>query len=227
MMRDVFLYGAAGRQFGRHFRLDVASPNEAVRALMTLRPGLRAVIRQGYWRIIVGSPHIKNAIQVHTAGMNLGALPLHLVPSTGAAGGGDGVGKIAAGVVLIGASIVTAGLAAPAGFAAMGTLGGFGAAMTGATFMGISAASVAVLGASMVLGGVAGMLSQPPQGIPGANASATDAATMNRPEDRPSFLFNGIVNNTAQGGPVTLVFGTHLVGSVVVSADVYASDIAP
>jgi len=225
MMRDIFLYGAAGRQFGRHFRLDVASPNEAVRALMTLRPGLRAVIRQGYWRIIVGSPHIKNAIQVHTSGMNLGALPLHLVPASGAAGGdGGGVGKIAAGVVLIGASIVTAGLAAPAGFAALGTLSTFGTAMTGASFMGISAASVAVLGASMVLGGVAGMLSQPPQGIPGVNASPTDSAA---PGDKPSFLFNGIVNNTAQGGPVPLVFGTHLTGSVVVSANIDASDIAP
>ena len=223
MIRDVFLYGAAGKRFGRHFRLDVASPAEAVRALIVLRPGLREVIRQGDWRIIVGSPHIKNAIEVHTVGMNLGALPLHLVPSTGAAGG-DGVGKIAAGVVLIGASIVTAGLAAPAGFAALGTLGGFGAAMTGASFMGISAANVAVLGASMVLGGVAGMLAQPPQGIAGVNASPTDNAP---PLDRPSFLFNGIVNNTQQGGPVPLVFGTHLTGSVVVSASIDASDIAP
>ena len=224
MMRDVFLYGAAGKRFGRHFRLDVTSPAEAVRALMTLRPGLREVIRRGDWRVIVGSPHIKNSIQFHTVGMHLGALPLHLVPSTGAAGGDDTLGKVAVGVVLIGASIVTAGLAAPAGFAAMGTLGGFGAAMTGASFMGVSAASVAVLGASMVLGGVAGMLAQPPQGIPGVNASPTDTAA---PEDRPSFLFNGIVNNTQQGGPVPLVFGTHLVGSIVVSGSVDASDIAP
>lgn len=224
MIRDVYLYGAAGKRFGRHFRLDVASPFEAVRALIVLRPGLREVIRQGQWRVIVGSPHIKNAIQVHTGGMNLGALPLHLVPATGAAGGDGSVGKIAAGVVLIGASIVTAGLAAPAGFAALGAFSTFGAAMTGASFMGVSAASVAVLGASMVLGGIAGMLAQPPQGIPGVNASPTDSAA---PGDKPSFLFNGIVNNTAQGGPVPLVFGTHLTGSVVVSGSVDASDIAP
>jgi predicted phage tail protein len=222
MIRDVFLYGAAGKRFGRHFRLDVASPQEAVRALMVLRPGLREVIRQGQWRVIVGAPHLKNAIEPHTVAMRLGALPLHLVPATGAAGD-DGVGKIAAGVVLVGASIVTAGLAAPAGFAAMGTLGGFGAAMTGASFMGVSAASVAVLGASMVLGGVAGMLTQSPKGIAGVNASPTDTAA---PEDRPSFLFNGIVNNTQQGGPVPLVFGTHLTGSVVISANVDAADIA-
>ena len=223
MIRDVFLYGVAGKTFGRHFRLDVASPVEAVRALVMLRPGLREVIRQGYWRIIVGSPHIKNTIQVHTAGMNLGALPLHLVPASGAAGGDNALGKIAVGVVLIGASIVTAGLAAPMGFAALGALSTFGTAM-GASFMGVTAANVAVLGASMVLGGVASMLAQPPQGVPGVNASPTDSA---RPEDRPSFLFNGIVNNTAQGGPVPLVFGTHLTGSVVVSGAVDAADIAP
>jgi predicted phage tail protein len=223
MIRDVYVYGSVGRTFGRHFRLDVSSPAEAVRALMMLRPGLRAALREGYWRVIVGAPHIKNAIQVHTIAMQVGSLPIHLVPATGAAGG-DGIGKIAAGVVLIGASIVTAGLAAPAGFAALGALSTFGTAMTGATFMGISAANVAVLGASMVLGGVAGMLAQPPQGIPGVNASPTDSAP---PLDRPSFLFNGIVNNTQQGGPVPLVFGTHLVGSIVVSGSVDASDIAP
>ena len=214
MIRDVYLYGAPGKMFGRHFRLDVSSPAEAVRALMTLRPGLREAIRLGNWRVIVGPPHVKNTIEIHTVGMTLGHLPIHLVPSTGAAGD-DGVGKIAAGVVLIGASIATAGIAA--GFA-----GGFFAAMSATTFAGVSMANVAVLGASMVLGGVASMLAQPPQTLPGQQPEMATPV-----EDKPSFMFNGVVNNSMQGGPVPLVFGTHLVGSIVVSAGLDASDIAP
>ena len=215
MIRDVYLYGRPRKMFGGHFQIDVASPAEAVRALMVLRPGLREVIRQGNWRVIVGAPHIRNTIQVHTLGMTLGHLPIHLVPSTQPAGGDDGVGKIAAGVVLIGASIVTAGLAT--GFAA-----GFFAAMSATSFAGITAMNVAVLGASMVLGGVASMIAQPPQAIPG-QGSPTEMAKPT--EDRPSFLFNGVVNNSQQGGPVPLVFGTHLVGSVVVLAGLTAEDI--
>jgi predicted phage tail protein len=216
MIRDVYLYGQPGKMFGRHFRLDVSSPAEAVRALMVLRPGLRAAIRQGNWRIIVGAPHIANAIEVHTIGMTLGHLPIHLVPTTRPAGGDSPLGKIAVGVVLIAASVVTAGAAA--GFA-----GGFFAAMSATSFAGISAMNVAVLGASMVLGGVASLIAQPPQAIPGQQAS--DMATP--VEDRPSFMFNGVVNNSTQGGAVPLVFGTHLVGSIVVSAALDASDIAP
>ena len=34
MIRDIFLHGAIGRRFGRHFRLDVQTPSEAVRALI-------------------------------------------------------------------------------------------------------------------------------------------------------------------------------------------------
>ena len=45
------------------------------------------------------------------------------------------------------------------------------------------------------------------------------------PDDRPSFLFNGVTNNSQQGGPVPLVFGTHLVGSVVINAGLNAEDI--
>jgi predicted phage tail protein len=52
---------------------------------------------------------------------------------------------------------------------------------------------------------------------------ATDLAPQ---QDRPSFLFNGVTNNTQQGGPVPIVMGLHLVGSVVVSASLNAEDIA-
>jgi predicted phage tail protein len=201
MLREICLYGAA-RQYGDRFRLDVDSPAEAIRALIMLRPGLRRLIREGVWRVIVGPPRVRNSIGVDCLNMNAGHQPLHLVPATRPAGGGRGkaIGGIIAGVVLIGAAI-----AFPA------TIG------AAAGFIGMSTGSVVLMGASMVLGGMSSLLVQPP--TPDA---ATDRAA---PDDRPSFLFNGVTNNSQQGGPVPLVFGTHLVGSVVINASLNAEDI--
>jgi predicted phage tail protein len=207
MIRDIHLHGTAGRRYGRRFRLDVESPAEAVRALITLRPALRQVIRAGDWRVVVGPAHVRNAIPPELLLMNAGAQPIHLVPATRPRGGGDGKGVagIIGGVVLIGIAVVATG--------------GLAAAFATPLALGMSYGSVVMLGASMILGGVSSLLTQPPQ--PDA---ATDRAA---PTDRPSFLFNGVTNNSAPGGPVPLVFGTHLVGSVVVGAGLNAEDIAP
>jgi predicted phage tail protein len=215
MLRDVFLHGEVGRSFDcRHLRLDVASPAEAVRALFVLRPGLRHALRTGEWRVVVGAPHVANSIDLPGhLNMRLGSQPVHIVPATRAAGGdGASFGKIALGVVLIGASIATAGALTGAAL---------GAYAIGSAGFGITFGQIALLGASMVFAGVAGLLTQPPAVQQGQQA--TDLAPQ---QDRPSFLFNGVTNNTQQGGPVPIVMGLHLVGSVVVSASLNAEDIA-
>ena len=211
MIRDIYLYGSAGKLFGSHFRLDVATPTEAVRALMTLRPGLRETMRNGNWRVVVGRPHIANSLPQVALGVRLGNEPIHFVPSTQPAGGGDGksIGAIIGGTVLIGAAIIATG--------------GLGAAFATPLIAGLSYGSLITVGASMVLGGVAGLLTQSPQPQQGQE-SPTDQITP--AEDRPSFLFNGVTNNSQQGGPVPLVFGRHLVGSVVASAGLNAEDVA-
>jgi predicted phage tail protein len=213
MLRDVYLYGEAGRRYGRHFRISVDTPHEAIRALCVLRPGLEPVIRRGQWRLIVGNPRIRNSVDAMF--MALGSQPLHIVPATRPAGG-DGIGKAIAGVVMVGATILTAGAAAPLG-------AGFLASMAAPAFLGMSYGSLALMGASVALGGLATMLSPKPQQ---QQATSTQSTDMARVEDRPSFLFNGVVNNTQQGGPVPLVFGRHMVGSVVISGSLNAEDIA-
>jgi len=95
--------------------------------------------------------------------------------------------------------------------------GGLGAAFATPLALGMTYGSVVLLGASMILSGVVGLLAQPPK-----PDSPTDRAA---PGDVPSFLFNGVTNNSQEGGPVPLVFGTHLVGSVVVNAGLNAEDI--
>lgn len=44
-------------------------------------------------------------------------------------------------------------------------------------------------------------------------------------EERPSFLYNGAINVKEQGYAVPLVYGTHMTGSIVVSAGVSVEDI--
>ena len=67
------------------------------------------------------------------------------------------------------------------------------------------------MGMSMVIGGVVQLLS--PQ-------QTYDSAASERPENRPSYNFNGPVNTTAQGHPVPLCYGRMIVGSAVISAGI-------
>ena len=81
-------------------------------------------------------------------------------------------------------------------------------------FLGMSKGVVAGVmgyGISMVLGGVVQLLS--PQ-------QTYDSAASERPENRPSYNFNGPVNTTAQGHPVPLCYGRMIVGSAVISAGI-------
>lgn len=199
MLREVYLYGAAGRTFGRRWQLDVASPAEAVRALITLRPALKEVLRKGYWRVIVGRPRIRYAIEAAWLQMQAGAQAIHIVPAHPPRGGDDAianVGKVVVGVVLVAAAVVFSVFLGP-----------------------LIAGAMISVGLSLVFGGVAGLLT------PRMEAPSSMSTDMARPEDRPSFLFMGATNNTQQGGPVPIVMGTHLCGSVLVSGGINTEDI--
>ena len=65
------------------------------------------------------------------------------------------------------------------------------------------------MGIGMMIGGVAALLMPVPK---------IDSLSNEKTDSRPSFLFNGPVNVTEGGGPVPLVYGRFLAGSVVVSA---------
>lgn len=53
---------------------------------------------------------------------------------------------------------------------------------------------------------------------------AKGLGTMDRPENRASYSFNGPVNTSIQGSPVGLLYGQLTVGSAVISAGIYAQD---
>jgi predicted phage tail protein len=205
-MRDIYLHGAPGRVHGRHWRLEVASPAEAVRALIMLCPPLREIFRKGHWRVIVGTPHIRNGVGAEHLNMNIGDQALHFVPATAARGSDIAdVGLIVVGTILVAGAIIATG--------------GLAAAYATPLVLGLTYGSLVTVGVGLVATGIVGLLTP----NPAAQGQSTDQA---RPDDRPSFFFNGVVNNTQQGGPVPLVFGTHLVGSVVISGSLNSEQIA-
>lgn len=100
---------------------------------------------------------------------------------------------------------------------------GIGAAIIGAALIGGSflastaiASTLLAVGVGLMLGGVAQMLMSPP---------AADYDSRERPDERPSFIFDGATNTSTQGLPVPLIYGRMRTGSIVVSAGLTAEDI--
>lgn len=87
-------------------------------------------------------------------------------------------------------------------------------------YYGVSA-GVALMAGSMGAGLVVGGISQLLAGTPKAPDISEKEA------NRPSFLFNGVVNTTSQGHPVPVGYGRMRVGSAVISAGITTEDIAP
>jgi predicted phage tail protein len=202
MMTTLHLGGFLGERYGRKHRLEVDRIQDVVRGLACQIPGFRKDVldyRPGF-HLIVGDRDLGPG--------QLGMRPAHedvyLVPAIMGGGGNTPWLQIIIGAALI---YFTAGAASPAVAAATGT------SMSAAAGMGLSAGMIGAIssvGYAMVLGGISQMLYQP----------ATAAAPGERPENQPSYVFNGAVNAEAQGHPIPLLYGQLRVGSIVVSAGI-------
>ncbi|MBB1439889.1 tail assembly protein [Shewanella sp. SG41-4] len=71
-------------------------------------------------------------------------------------------------------------------------------------------------GIGMIAGGVVQMLSPQAKGLKGREAS----------DNAPSYAFGGAVNTTAAGNPVGIGYGKRRIGGAIISAGIYAEDIA-
>lgn len=107
--------------------------------------------------------------------------------------------------IILGAALI---IAAPYMAAAAFNAGAMGLTAAIATY-------APMLGWAMALGGVAQLLVKQPQGLTGVES----------PDNGASYNFNGPVNVTAQGNPVPILYGEAIVGSVMVSGDIYSEDI--
>lgn len=72
-------------------------------------------------------------------------------------------------------------------------------------------------GVGLIAGGVATMLSPTP--------SLPDYSGNENPDERPSYIFNGPLNRQEQGGPVPLIYGECLVGSIIASLSIVNEDL--
>lgn len=113
------------------------------------------------------------------------------------AGAAKGLGKVLVGVALIGLSFVPG--------------------MQALAWGKITAAGIAMnLGTSLVLGGISQMLTK----------TAAASTSTERPENLPSYIFNGPINTTGQGNPVPILYGRMRVGSQVISTGLSVAQIA-
>ena len=77
--------------------------------------------------------------------------------------------------------------------------------------------SLIVAGVAMMIGGAVQMLTPIP--------SSTAQDQNNQPDNKPSYIFNGSVNTSAQGYPVPVGYGRMVVGSAVISAGISVEEL--
>lgn len=214
-MRTIHLYGRLAEEFGPSFTVRGNTIGACISILEANFPGrfMRGVMN-GYYRVVAGASlddvkSIQFDNDLVKAELNLGSKDLHIMPLPEGAGGGGGFFKIVLGVALIAAAAFLPAAGAFTGYALGGATGGFA----------ISWSSVALFGASLIFQGVAGLLSPTPK------VSAQQYTERNSVDARPSFIFNGAVNTTEQGGPVPAIYGRMTVGSTVISGGITAEQI--
>ncbi len=189
---EIRLYGHLRKRFGAKFRLHVASPAEAVRALCTLLPGFRQYLQThsapGY-HVFVG----KESLPEDQLALTAGAHPIKIVPAI--------EGAREAMPIILGAVLALTGFG---GLAAGITLG-----MTAATAQTVFT-GLMISGGLMMLQGVVSLLTQPPEMDTGREASIKE-----------SYSFNGPRTNTTQGAPVPVGYGRLMVGGALISSRLY------
>lgn len=208
-MANVVLHGALKREFGGPFRLDVATPAEAFRALEANFPGrFFAMIRDGVYKIVRGDRKRGLQLGADELTLRLGDdTQLHVTPIPKGSGRKGGV-KAVIGVAILAVAVVASGgtAAGMAGVVAEGTgMAGLG--------LGVTYGNIALFGLTMALSGISMMLSPQPK--------ATELE-----DQKQSYLFNGPVNLTEQGGAVPLIYGRVRVGSTTISAGIDTEQVA-
>ncbi|AMM84810.1 tail assembly protein [Martelella sp. AD-3] len=197
MKRTIHLHGDLARQFAPTYQLDVASAGEAGQALAAVVPGFRQYAADRNFRVLRGDPETGMALGPDDLDFQLGQADLHIVPVIAGAGN-RGLGKIIAGVFLIGAAFMFPGAITGIGIGGS-TIGG---AMKG-------------LGVALAMGGLGQMLSPAPK------------INSNTGEDQSSYLFSGGANVTTEGGPVPLVYGQKFrVKPVLIATGLSTEDVA-
>ena len=195
MLSKIKVYGRLAKFLGeRTFEAEVKTPIDTFKFLLANFPNLERHMMEQNYCVKVG----KNEIDETQLFDPMGKQEIKIVP---VAVGARRLGRVLAGVALIGAAILLPG-AAPAL-----TAGGFVAGSAGASALTVALGN---LGLYFALSGAAQMLS------PVQNDTTTD--------DPNSFNFNGILNTINAGSAIPVVYGEVFTGSIIVSAGIDTED---
>lgn len=206
-MSTIVLHGALKREFGGPFTFEVASPAEAFRALEANFPGrFFAAVRDGVYRIVRGDRKTGLALGPDELTFGLGSADLHIVPIARGSANGKGGAKAVIGVAIMAVAVIASQGTVAGATGLLGSMGGEAFPLLGAQ---ITYGQIAAFGLSMALTGVSAMLSPQPK-----------AQDLQPVDQRQSYLFNGPVNLTEQGGAVPLIYGRCRVGSTTISAGI-------
>lgn len=189
--RDIMLSGVLGEKFGAVHRWAVKTPAECIRALCANFRDFEQFLIESEKNNVGYRVLIGEAPVEDLDDLHnpAGLAPIHIVPVI--VGAKSGMGQVFIGAALIGASFFLPGTA-------LFTLGSFAPSLASMSFG---------LGFSLALGGVSQMLAPHPKA----------QAPSERPENKPSTVFDGAVNTTAQGQAVPIGYGEMIVGSAVIS----------
>lgn len=195
-MATIILLGVLGRQFGRRHQMVVASAAEAVRALSAnFSTFERELVSSGERGVGYKVLVGRDELNLERLHEPSGQQRITIAPVISGAGG-NGLGQI-----ILGAALIAVAWWNPMGWAAAGSF--------------LSQATLYSVGTSMILGGVVQMIAPTPK--------ASDPSE--RPDNKPSYAFNGAVNTTAQGQPVPVGYGRLIVGSAVISAGIDVDEV--
>lgn len=131
-----------GKEFGASHRFEITSPGEAFQALAANVPRFTDKLRHGFYRVVVGKTQSKGIELDETTILQhrIGDQDIHIVPVVKGRGRG-GLGKVLAGILLVGLAAFGGPLMAALGAGGSMTLGsvvghlGLGLTMTGVATM--------------------------------------------------------------------------------------------
>ena len=201
------LKGWIGEKYGSEYKLQVATIAEGIRALCRQLKGFEEDVGKmgDFYRCVRtyrGGEEAYDASGLDRLHMRLGnSTGFSLEPVIGGAGGrGAGIGKIVAGVLLIGAAFF---------FAPAAGLGATAFSIGGA---GITYSQIALFGGLLLLAGASSLMSQ-------VEEENTDD------KERPqSYTLDTPRNLVEQGHPVPIGYGECFTGSLVISTGLVAEE---
>ena len=228
MLQRVLLLDELGEKFGEvHEYYNLRTPNDAIKLLGINNPEfLKELITSGErgigYRVMQGGVDFELKDMLLPFGKN----DLAIVPVVMGSGVLD---RFLGGVALVGLAVATGGVSlGAAGFAVTGSasIGGMAISSSVATALAIGGN----VGIALTLGGVAQMLSPQPLGPmemlnPSSFLNGAGAQSVNRGANgQESYYYRGAINSVGAGATVPVVFGTALIGSHVLSADLDISN---